>query len=336
MAYEAQESYSIRKMAIGLKKQTTYGTKLLDASYVHTPRFEPGAFAEIAADFYADGDKAGKGHNYPVTHKRIAQVSSFQADFDLTDFLALWLGAYHFGSIATSGVNPYTHLMTYLTSTNIMPVTSIYFEDTADVKRHLVDLAIQTLKISGTESGPLKASASFLGSGRETDAALAAPAAAVQNLLLGSDTDILVGNQAAAASIKERVMAWEITFQREMVAHRAPGGGLFSTFHRIAGRERVSIALTIAAKETDDVRTRYNADTITELQINTNGGAALQLNIKVPGFYYTAAKAGVQGNDVVWQVTSDPEKGVIKSGVSNYVEYSVVDANDGTTLLVNG
>jgi hypothetical protein len=159
MSYEAQESYSIRKMAIGLKKQTTYGTKLLDASYVHTPRFEPGAFAEIAAEFYSDGDKAGKGHNYPITHKRIAQASSFQADFDLTDFLALWLGTYHFGAVANSGVNPYTHLMTYLTSTNIMPVTSIYFEDTADVKRHLVDLAIPTLKISGTDSGPLKASA---------------------------------------------------------------------------------------------------------------------------------------------------------------------------------
>lgn len=333
MSFEPQELLVARNLVLATKKQTTYGTGVLDANFLRRPRFDPGAFAEIAKNYYADGDKAGKGHNWPTFRQEIMRDSRVSFSFDLTDFLAGWCGAFTFGAVQTSGAGPFTHLFTFLTATNIFPVTSVYLEDTADIKYKLLDLAIAELEISGGPSGPLQAKVTMVGSGKVFDGAVTLPAAITEVMLLGSDTDILIGAQAGAASIKERIRSWSVKFTNEIIPHRAPGGGLYSTFHKVLS-QRCSVQLAIAAKDVDDVRTIFLADTIRELQINTNSGAAAQLNIKLPGMYYSAAQIGMDGKEGVWNVQSDENAGVIKSGGSNYAEYTAI--NGETTFLTAG
>jgi hypothetical protein len=334
MSFEPQEVF-LRNLVLGSKKQTTYGTALLDASLNKRVRFDAGDFFVLSKEFYHDGEKAGKGHNWATSHQEIMRSTAGQLNFDLDDYKAAWLGAFFFGNVVTTGAGPFTHTFTFLTASNIFPVTSVYFEDTADIKTKWADLAINSLEISGTANGPIRGRAGLLGSGKFTDGAHGALPAlqAAPIYLLGSDTDILIGAPAAAASIKERIRSWSVKYEQEIIPHRAPGGGKVSTFTKVM-KQRASFQLVIAAKDVDDVRTLFVNDTLQELQINTNSGAAAQLNIKFPGAYVTAAQIGVDGNEEIWSIESNQDAGVIKNGAANYAEYVVL--NSETAFLAVG
>jgi hypothetical protein len=328
MSFEPQEVF-LRNLVLGSKKQTTYGTALLDASLTKRVRFDGGDFFTLSKEFYSDSEKAGKGHNWPTQRQETMRSSAGQLNFDLDDYKAAWLGAFFFGNVATVGAGPYTHTFTFLTATNIFPVTSVYLEDTADLKTKWADLAINSLEISGTATGPIRARAGLLGSGKFTDGAMGGagiPALQASPIyLLGSDTDILIGAPAGAASIKERIRSWGAKYEQEIIVHRAPGGGKVGTFTKVM-KQRASWQLVIAAKDVDDVRTLLINDTIQELQINTNSGAAAQLNLKFPGAYVTAAQIGVDGNEEIWSIESNQDAGVIKNGGANYVEYVAINS----------
>jgi hypothetical protein len=121
-----------------------------------------------------------------------------------------------------------------------------------------------------------------------------------------------------------------VRLQVALSPHRAPGGGLYATMHKIQ-QQRVSVSLRVAAKDVDDIRTVFLLDQMRELQINTNSGAAAQLKFKFPGLYLSAAQIGTDGNEEIWQIESN-ERSVIKSGANNLVEVTVI--NGQSTYLV--
>jgi hypothetical protein len=329
MPFEPQHIRA-RKLTITDKKQAVYGTPVAAASMTYPLRLDGSAFASIAKDFYDDLDRSGKGHPWATLHQEVMRSTAFGLGLELNDFLAGWVCAFCMGADTISGAGPFTHLFTFLQSTNQMPVTTLYFEDTADIKYELADMAISDLSFSGASNGPLSTQFSMVGSGRLVDGAVANPALNTPTMLLGSDTDILIGPQGAPVSIKERIRGWDVRIQSSLAPHRAPGGGLFSTMHKIQ-QQRASVSLRIAAKDVDDVRTLFLNDTLRELQINTNSGASAQLKFKFPGLYLSAAQIGADGNEEVWQVESN-ERSVIKSGVNNLVEVTVI--NGQATYLV--
>jgi hypothetical protein len=59
--FEPQEIFSTRKLVMSSKKETTYGTPLLDASLTQTVRFNPGDFIDVAKDYYSDSGEGGQG-----------------------------------------------------------------------------------------------------------------------------------------------------------------------------------------------------------------------------------------------------------------------------------
>jgi hypothetical protein len=210
MAYESQELTSVRQLAVGAKKETTYGTGLLDASFTHQPRFEPGAFHSLQKQYYSDADKAGKGHNWPVKRQEIARMLTMPLAFDLTDFMAGWLGAFFFGADSVAGAGPYTHLFTPLVSTNIFPVTSLYCEDTADLKRKLLDIGdLGAGDLRDARMVQLTARCTCVGSGASPTCVVALPARR------SAQPDPRQRHrhpggcpQAGAVSIKERNRGW--------------------------------------------------------------------------------------------------------------------------------
>jgi hypothetical protein len=282
---------------MGSKKETTYGTPLLDASLTQRVRFDAGDFFALAKEFYSDAEKAGKGHNWPTLHQEIMRADDAgQLNFDLDDWKAGWLGAFFFGNVATSGVGPYTHLFTFLTATNIFPVTSVYFEDTADIKTKWADLAINSLEISGTaERADLRGKriAARLGQvHRRRDGRRGIPALqAAPIYLLGSDTDILIGAPAGAASIKERIRELEHEVRAGDRPHRAPGGGKVSTFHKV-GKQRASFSARDRGerrrRRPHAVRERHHCRSC---RSTPTPARTAQLNLKFPGAYVTAAQS---------------------------------------------
>ncbi len=133
----------------------------------------------------------------------------------------------------------------------------------------------------------------------------------------------------ALTSIKERVREWQVTLAMEMVPHRAPGGGMNAIFTKVL-KQRATCSLQVAAKDTDDIRTLHINNTMRELQINCNSGAAAQLNMKFPGIFFNA-QLNAQNVEEIWQVTAG-EQDVIKNGL-NEVFQAVVINNQSAYLV---
>jgi hypothetical protein len=323
MAYEPQDVFQARNIVIGPKKQTTYGTALLDASLTQRIRMDGGAFAQITKEFHNDLDRSGKGHPFATEHTEIQRRSQFGGSFFVDDFLAAWACIFCMGKVVTSGAGPFTHTITFENATNIAPVTGIYFEDTADIKFKLNDLWITELEFSGAEKGAIGCTFSAIGSGKHTDGAHGSlPAIATQTYFFGHASDILLGPVGAAVSIKERVRAWSFKISVPVMPHYAPGGGLFSSFHKM-GPQRVTLSLQVGAKDVDDIRTLFLNDTLREVQIlNTNG--ANQFNSVFKGVYFNAAQLGVDGSEEVWSLESD-EASVIKNGANEILTVTCIN-----------
>jgi hypothetical protein len=305
MPFEAQDLLSVRNMVIAPNKQITFGTQLADGNLTHRLRHDPGLFAAITKAYRGDGDRAGKGHPFPTERQVIEQDTGVSGTVEVTDFLMGWLLAMVMGKDVTTGSGPYTHTFSWDQTTNIAPATTVYFEDTADVKYKMQDLSMVDLTIAGAEKGPLTAQFSMVGSGRYTDGAMGSlPSLPTNVYMLGSDTDILIGPQGSAASIKERVRSWQIKVTSGIVNHRAPGGGMFATMNKIVNPPRATCSLVVAAKDTDDMRTLFLGDTLRELQINTVSSAKT-LNLKFPACYFSAAQLGGDGNEAVWHIEID-------------------------------
>lgn len=326
MPYEAQQLLAVREMVLSPNKQNAYGTALLDASLIHRPSFDPGMFVQMTKTPRTNLTKAGKGHRFPSERQIIEVASQLSGSIELTDFLAGMLLALAMGHVVTTGAGPYTHALTFENATAIAPATTIYFEDTADVHNKLPDMSMVDVTLSGGPSGPLMAQISMIGSGRLAAGSMGAlPAAATPTYFLGSDTDILVGAPAAAASIKERVKSWQIKISSGVVVHRAPGGGMYATMNKLTGQPSATFDLVIGATNVDDINSIFLADTVRELQINTTSGAA-SLNMKFPNVYYAAAQMANNNDEGDWHVTSD-EQSALKVGGAEVFQATVINAN---------
>jgi len=322
MAYEPQHILEVHNLALAPNKQNTFGTAVSGASYTQRPRTDGTAFAMIDHDDYGDMDMANKGHQWPTFAVPTQFRTSFDMKIDVDSFLAGWLPFFCMGAETVTGAGPYTHTIKFLQSSNQAPVTSLYIEDTADIKYQFPDMAISELHLSGSEKGPIAAQIKMIGSGKYVDGSVALPAVATPTFLFGSDTDILIGPQAGAVSIKERVRGWDVTITAEMVPHYAPGGGLNASFMKVL-KQRATFSIQVAAKDTDDMRTLDLNNTLREVQINTNSGASAQLNLKFPGVQ-VRAQLSAQGVEEIWTVQSAENK-VFKSGSNEVFQATVIN-----------
>jgi len=330
LAFESQHPQEVKNVIYGPFKETTYGTALLAASFTKRPRADQ-SFAVINPDYYTDIDKSGKGHQWPTTRARIKNSTSFGATWDVDNVVIAWALAFVLGADTVTGVGPFTHTFKFIQNSNIMPVTSLYFEDTADVKYTMLDLAISQLQISGGASGPLSIQFSMMGSGKWTDGSVTLPGLVAPVYLFGSDTDLQFGPQGAPVSFKERNRGWTVTIENELVPNYAPGTGLVASFTR-TGKQRATVQFQIAAKDVDDIRTLINNDTIQELDIITNSGASAQLTCKFPGMYFKG-QLQASGDEEVWNIQTT-EQEIIKSGANEI--FQAVVTNSTATYLTAG
>lgn len=330
MAYEPQH-VEIRNMVISNKVQQTLGTPL-STSLTERVRFDGGMFAQITPNWQNDGEWAGKGHEYATARWMTEIDVKLQGTLPLSNFITGWALSLVLGSVATTGTNPYTHVFKPQSSSRIAAAHTIYFEDTAGVKYTIYDLAGVEVTIQGGANGALTANISIQGTGRYTDGAIGVlPAFTARPLLLASDTTVLWGAQGAAASIADRVKQWQVTFTRSIETHRGPGAGMYGLQNNVESH-MATLSMLLRAKDTEDAaepRTLQFGNTLREVQINTNSGAAAQLNIKFPGTY-VRTQPTKDGNFVAWQIDVTAED-IIKSGSNEIVQATAI--NDVTTWL---
>ena len=189
-------------------------------------------------------------------------------------------------------------------TTTQAPMTCVYLEDTAAVKFKGQDIAVSDLTLTIPERGACSLETSLIGTGRWTDGAMGAvPALPTDNYILGSDCVFSIGPTGAPVAITGRLMNGTIKLATAVESHKAPDGGLYGFFMR-TGLRKFSTQQTIAAKDTDDIRTLLTGHTASELKWVITSGANI-VSIDIPFCYLKTTKLGVSGNMVVWQIEVD-------------------------------
>lgn len=325
--FEPQRAFDVTWL-FSTKKESAYGTPLADANLtrrVVAPQVEAGKVAKL---FRSDRERVGKGHEFATELEELARDLRRSAALDASSLTVAWVAAFGMGKVATTQPNPggnptaYDHAFTFADPavSKHAPTTTVYEELTADLKRRLVSLACNDFTLAGRGREPVELRASWMGSGATSDGAYSGslPALTAQSFLLGADADILFGPQGAPVSIKDRVLAWSVSVAQSLEADLGyyPGSGKFRG-RLWYGLRRVTAALTLFAKQTDDVLTLFLNDTVRELRINLTGdviGPGPEVHralIVLPAVRLTALDDAVEGSHIVYRVEIG-EAGVLK------------------------
>lgn len=297
---------SARNLVLSANRQAAWNGALADAALTRRQRFDGDAVVEVTTTRRTDLGYASKGTAFATN----GQITAYDTKFDgfkaeLSDYLAGWMPAFLMGKDVVSGAGPYTHVFTFDESTRTAVPTTIYVEDTQDVHYKCPDMAINDLTLTIPDVGAITAEMSMVGTGRQIMGSLQAlPALQDETYLLGSDAELTLGLAGAPQSLLGRHMNTTFKLDNQLTVHKAPGGKLYGIFIR-KGDPKFSISTTIAAKEEDDLYTRFSADDAVSFTLNVNSGAAAQLKISIPQTHLKTTKLGFDNDMVVWQIEAD-------------------------------
>ena len=303
--FESQKK-SARNLVLSPNKQSTIGEVMADTALTRTQRFDGSAVLELKQTRRSDKEMAGKGTEFATDGQVTAWDTSFSFKAELDDWLAAWAFAFAMGKDTVTGsAAPYSHAIAFDETTTQAPVTCVYLEDTSALKYKAQDMAVSDITLTIPARGACTLETSMIGSGRWTDGAMVSgpPALTAYQYLLGSDCSLMLGAHGATTTLVGRHMSTTLKVSTGVVNHTAPGGGLFGIFLR-TGLRKVSFQTTIAATNTEDIRTLLENDTEREITWNIASGAS-SLNLDIPYVHLKTAKLGVSGNMVVWQIEGD-------------------------------
>lgn len=289
--YKTQRSI-LRYLALPLAVQANPAENMVAADFTHATLMETGGFAQITSTHESDAKYAGKGHSFTTDSRIIAYDSTMDLSTRVDDFLLGYLLALVLGKDTyTAGVDeaPNSHVLTWLDTSDPAFCINAYVEDTTALKRRFMDLALNELVLTGSEKGSIMAKASFVGSGRWADGALAGGSrpsvVAAPQYIYGSDLTMSIGPTGAPVSMFPRVWSWEATFTRNVDVVRVPGGGLYAAFEA-NGDPSMKLKMVIGADDSADVRDWAVNQTELEVKIaGASGPATVQLDwprIKLP------------------------------------------------------
>ncbi len=303
-AFESQKK-SARNLVLSIDSQLTPNDVFIDAKFTRRVRFDGAAVMELTQTRRSDKDMSGKGTEFATDGQLTSWDSKFNFKGDLNDWICGWLFAFLMGKDTVTGMGPYVHDIEWDETTTQAKMTNVYIEDTAAVKTKYPDMAMSDVTLTYAARGAVQFEANLMGTGRWSDGALASgpPALPQNNYLLNSDTVFSIGPVGSVASILGRFLSGTLKMASGVVNHTAPGGGLYGIFMR-TGLRSFSLDATIAAKDTDDIRTLFINDTASALTIVTTSGSII-LSISIPLFHMKATKLGVDGNMVIWQISLD-------------------------------
>jgi hypothetical protein len=228
------------------------------------------------------------------------------------------------GAALTDTPVPYTHVLTWKDTGEPAQVTNVYIEDAPGLKRKFQDISCTKVVLSGSDKGSVIAKASFIGTGRYADGAMATlPALPIAQYLYGSDSTVSIGPAGAPVSMSPRILSWEATFDHVNDLFRSCGGGVYPVFPRY-GNPKVALKIVIAIDTTSDVRDWMMDQTLLEMRIAIASGDA-SLNIDYPNIIIPNADLGETDKYVIYTVDLD-EQSILKPAGGQVCTATVVNA----------
>jgi hypothetical protein len=183
-----------RLLVLSPKVQTTWGTALADTALTVSQRFNPSTVFSMVRSNRTDQMAAGKGSEFATNQQTTAWDVKGTLQSEADSFLLGWMFALIFGQETDTGAGPYTHTFTIPNVTATMPATTIYIQETADQKYHLIDMSASSLSLTVPERGSVSASLDMVGTGKWNATAFSGslPALVAANYLLGSDIQVSI------------------------------------------------------------------------------------------------------------------------------------------------
>lgn len=293
---------SARNLVLAANKQAAWQGTLADAALIQRQRFDGAAILELTTGRRSDEAYAGKGTAFATDGQVVSydtKLTNLKVEAD--DWIIGWAYAFALGKDTVTGAAaPYSHALAFDESTRTAVPTTVYMEDTDDVKYKCPDMCVDDVTLTIGESGAATLEITMMGSGRQTIGAMAAvPALGASNYLL---------NDAAALSLNGNSLVGRhlnTTFKvsNQLEAIHVPGGGPQATYVR-KGKPKFSFSTTIAAKDVDDIYTLFENDTPTAYAITLPAGTS-SLGISIPVAHLKTTKLGFVKDDVVWQIEGD-------------------------------
>ncbi len=206
---------------------------------------------------------------------------------------------------------PNTHTIKWLDTADPAPLSNIYVEDTAGLKRKWLDMACSQVVLGASKVGACTIKGTYIGGGQVYAIALAAvPAYEVSPpYLYGQDAVLSIGPAGAPVAAVPRVRSLEATFDHATEEVRQPGVGLYPAFLRF-GLPTMKLNVTIDANETNDVQGWMEAQTPLEIKVViTSIGTTLTLDW--PRVILPKSDLGEQDKYVAYTLALD-EKALLK------------------------
>src|SRR5271157_5142017 len=219
---------------------------------------------------------------------------------------------------------PYAHTIAWDETTSQAKMTNIYLEDTSAIKTKYPDMAMREVTINYASRGCVTCEWTMGGTGRYTDVAMATlPVWPTNAYLLNSDTVFSLGPVSGGlVNMTGRFLSATLKLQTQVVNHTAPGGALFGIFMR-TGLRKFSLQATMAAKDTDDVRTLFNErHSEPAHHCDYLGVLPSVLTVTLPNFKLKSNKLNVDGNMVIWQINVDETTAFTANAISVSVQNS--------------
>lgn len=328
----SMQKQSSRNLILSPNSQIAYGGVLADAKFTTRQRFDPSTVFEHDATFRSDNAASGKGSEWATDSQITSWDGKGTIKAEADAFLMGWMMALTFGQEVVTGAGPYTHTFSVPNITATMPCTTLYVEETNDVKFKLPDMAAAKLSLTVPERGSISASLDMVGTGRRIAGAMVAalPALVPAIYLLGSDFVATITPAAGdAVPFSGRQKSLSITLDRGSSAFKASGDGL--TAGSVAsGAGKFSVDLTVAAEATDDVNGWFESQTALAITLATNPALTYQMGFTFPLAYAKANKLGNTEDKVMWALQFD-ETTCLQSGAQAAISGFVI--NDTAAYL---
>lgn len=304
----SMQKQAARNLVLSPKSQIAYGGILAEAGLTIRQRFDPSSVFEKTPSRRTDYAAVGKGSEWAtsdnITAWDIKATLKSEAD---AQFLG-WVMAFVFGQETVTGVAaPFTHAFTVPNISATMPCTTVYVEETADVKYKIPDLAVANFSLDVPERGSVMVSADAVGTGRWVPGAMLAelPALVDAQYLLGSDVVITITPLGGAATpFSGRQKSLSIKLDRQATPFKSSGDGL--TAGSVAsGQGKIALSFTIAAEAADDINGWFESAETLAISIATNPALTFQFGFTFPAVHVKANKLNNTEDKVMWAVTFD-------------------------------
>lgn len=330
--------------------ESAYGTALADAKFTHATWLTDFTPPNPQKEFRSNARAAWVGTEFPTTRTAYRQRIAYPLNFELSAQLAAELFGMVMGKVSTAQADAgppaaYNHTFTLadpLVDGLLLPSTGHWFKLTPDVFCKSKGATCSRAGISYARGNRICALTSdWLGNGDFVDATLAAVPSLDDDDALGplfeGDLAVSFGAAGAGADVSDRVTAVSIEIlngsDNDDWAY-GPGSGLYRGWNYM-GTRIVRVAVGLSAEDTDDIRTKWDADTECELELTWTGATIVNAEkfrvvVTVPALKFGAATIGERSPFVVWNIESGDD-GVFDNEVDEVI--TVLVENKEATYL---